>query len=638
MFADKPNSEFKKLIDKYREQSKINGLTPVMGDHLPSNFELFPLLPTQFINPFIFDNDPCNIRIAYDPPAGANIWGNQYPIRLPTFELNIRNKYCQIPQTLPTPDNDYFRELPLPQAEGVFFVYEKSSSKKDNLEGSTNGKFTRFTSYYKREIDISNITLPYTQSLLVPAGFNPSVLVQAQWQMKIDIKVKLSFNGSYFGRFRYTYIDPEKLESDLLAMQADGYSTPSAANAFDESSQFIIEKTFSYTAYADNSTTSVAFPTGDTFNPVIVRIFQDKLRLQGYLEYNKSINNTIASSRKTTTITGYDFNIGKEITNITIREFTPAIYGLPFPPQPPPPPKGKECNCMNCCPNVSNLENLLKIIIERIGEPQKVTIFDEDLDRKGAQKSDKTPESLNEYLNLVIQRIEIANRIIGIENFPVTVPETMIEPFKEGLFAKVFNFIDGNKKRKITSIAEFIAWMSEQDSAVLGEFHQVIEYQTEDKKSSNIVLPNVAESLKEIVLLSAQMAKQNNIQTELIFKIAAEIVATRASAARTGKIAEDIQDYLDYPTQTKTAKIPTTVSLPQITTNKEGKPVATASTENYKKFLQSGEIKYTYDDWTGDNSLHDQMLDLLQLASMLRAIYFQKSEIKKVDPQQKQEG
>jgi len=294
--------------------------------------------------------------------------------------------------------------------------------------------------------------------------------------------------------------------------------------------------------------------------------------------------------------------------------------------EPPPPPPKKECCMSNCCPDNSNIEALLKLILKRIGEPKTVTIFDEDLNRQGSQKANKTPDNLNEYLKLAVERIEIANRIMGIENFPVTVPDTMIEPFKEGVFAKAFKFIDGNKKRKLNTITEFIAWLSEQDSAVLGQFHQVIEFQNEDKKTSHIVLPNVAESLKEILLLVAQMAKQNNVQTELLFKLSGELLATRAAATKASKISEDIQDYLDYPTQTKSAKIPTNISLPKITTDKSGKPIANKQSESHKNYLQPGEIKYTYDDWTGENSLHDQLLDLLQLSAMLRAIYFQRTD------------
>lgn len=367
-------------------------------------------------------------------------------------------------------------------------------------------------------------------------------------------------------------------------------------------------------------------------------------RIQNWTNIILAIYTKTPSGRITGVLNGQGITLLQQFVNLTLeaeekvfgsdtwRFVTGGSYGwlvtqfqsppctLPGPLNPPPPP---DIAPMDCC---EDLRQLLQLTLKRIGEPQKVAIFDEDLERKGTQKADKIPQTLNDYLKLAVERTEIVNRLIGIENFPVTVPDTMITPFQEGVFAKVFKFIDAKKKRKIGSLTEFIAWMSEQDSAVLGEFHQVIQFQTEDNKTSSVVLPNVAEALKEIVLLTSQMARQNNTQTELIFKIAAETVATRAAASKSTAIIQDIQDYLDYPTQTKTSTIPTAISLPKLTINKAGVPIATAKTEDYKNFLKPGEIKFVYDDWTGDNSLHDQVLDLLQLAAMLRAIYFQRTD------------
>jgi len=294
------------------------------------------------------------------------------------------------------------------------------------------------------------------------------------------------------------------------------------------------------------------------------------------------------------------------------------------PPLPPPP--------MSCCPKVEQNDQLLRLILKRIGEPKEVTIFDEDLSRKGAQKSKKKPKSLNDFLKLAVERTEIVSRIVGIENFPITVPETMIEPHKEGIFAKVFGFIDGTKKRKINTIAELITWMSEQDSAVLGQFHQVLEFDTgeKDKKGksvmSTVVLPNVAETLKEITLLVAQMAKQNNVQTELLFKMAVEIVAARTAAHKASLIAADIQDYLDYPTQTITGTIPTSVKFPYVVQDNKGNFQVTEINEDPKEFLKNGSVSFVYDDWTGDNSLKDNIMDLLQMAAMVRAMMYQRTD------------
>jgi hypothetical protein len=315
------------------------------------------------------------------------------------------------------------------------------------------------------------------------------------------------------------------------------------------------------------------------------------------------------------------------VMSVTNIEYSTLVfcgdYDRDSPPPTPPPP-------MSCCPNVQQNDQLLRLILKRIGEPKEVIIFDEDLARKGAQKAKKKPQSLNDYLKLAVERTEIVSRIVGIENFPITVPDTMIEPHKEGAFAKIFGFIDGKKKRKINTIAEFIAWMSEQDSAVLGQFHQVIEFETggKDKKGkaekATVVLPNVAETLKEIIILTSQMALQNNVQTELIFKIASEVVAARAAAHKSALIAADIQDYLDYPTETKSGETATNVNFPRVNQNQKGQFEVTSANEDYKEFLKAGKVKFSYDDWTGDTSLRDQLMDLLQVASALRASMMQR--------------
>lgn len=511
--------------------------------------------------------------------------------------IDLRNPYCDPTPKPQTRNDDYEEILQLPFSEGIYFLYNSYTLNQETLDfvsGQTGNAI------FRSKAKIINVALPYTGNVLVSSSFNPSVKVIPQWSLQFDVSYFSEYNGVY-----YKHI-------------TSGSNVP-------DDKIFTFSGSQSFTLYGDNSVNFLSVNTtpkiidgilrsGEVFN---FRIFQSRFQLDSYLSYQSSINNPVKNYRRTI-ITG-----GENGTSTQINESNSTFFGMPIPYQSPPPPKQEECCKMDCCPDNSNIETLLKILIKRVGTPQKVTIFDEDLERKGTQKADKTPQTLNDYLKLAVERTEIVNRLIGIENFPVTVPDTMITPFQDGVFSKVFKFIDNKKKRKIASLTEFIAWMSEQDSAVLGEFHQVIQFEDENKKAASVVLPNVAEALKEIVLLSAQMAKQNNVQTELIFKIAAETIATKAVASRGTEIIQDIQDYLDYPTERKTKTIPTAVSLPKVNTDKNGIPIATAKTENPKNFLKPGEVKFIYEDWTGSNSLHDQMLDLLQLAAMLRAIYYQ---------------
>ncbi|AKG21242.1 hypothetical protein [Calothrix sp. 336/3] len=313
--------------------------------------------------------------------------------------------------------------------------------------------------------------------------------------------------------------------------------------------------------------------------------------------------------------------------------FFTYFNGFPAPPPPPAicrnPCKGDD---MACCPDNSNLEQLMKLILKRIGEPTTVQIFDEDMEREGSQKSNRTPPTLNEYLKLAVQRTEISNRLIGIENYPVDVPETLIKPFKQGIFAKIFKFIDDKKRKKLQTLTELLAWQAEQEQALIGTFHQAIEFETgelDDKgkpKREMVVLPDVATSLRELIILLTQRCKQGNVNTDLQFRSTLEIENIKVLLAKTLQTVTDIQDYLDYPTDTKSVEVPLLLNLPKKELDEFGLPVPTSDSESLKNLLQPGSGKFTYEDWTGKNSLHDQLLDALQVISMLRAVLYQRTD------------
>lgn len=285
------------------------------------------------------------------------------------------------------------------------------------------------------------------------------------------------------------------------------------------------------------------------------------------------------------------------------------------PPILPPPPPPMTCNC---CPNIQQNDALLRLILKRIGNPQSVTIFDEDMDREGEQKATKKQETLFNAAKINTERVEITNRLLGISNFPVEVPDTVLEPHKEGFFEQVFDFIDGDKKRKITSITELLAWMVEQDSAVLGQFHQVIEFEEDfdgdgNARTEKLVLPNVAETLKELMLLIVQIANNDGTKIGLMMNTLAEVSNIKVQLFKTLQTVIDIQDYLDYPTNTREETVQLLCNL---------KP--TSDQTDFEDFMQNSQVPVTFEDWNGSNSLHDNILDLLQVASMIRAQLFQR--------------
>jgi hypothetical protein len=324
---------------------------------------------------------------------------------------------------------------------------------------------------------------------------------------------------------------------------------------------------------------------------------------------------------------------------------------------PPPPPKKECCKHMACCPDNSNLEQLLKLILKRIGEPEVVPYYDEDairIDPFGAdllpipdvlkpgvvdfkKTATKKPNTLFQAAKFGVMRTEVANRLIGIGNYPISVPKNMVVPFREGIWENIFDFMsDAEGEKKISTLAELIAYTIEQDNAVMGQFHQVIEFENGEEKN-HIVLPNVAETLKELILLTTQAAEQLNTLVDVSLRTLNEAAATKVQASRAATVAVDIQDFLDYPTDTKVAEVPLAINIPQpgsddidkvygIDLFPEGdlNDLKQPRSENLDEFLQEGKGNFVYEDWNGKNSLRDQMIDLLQMAAMLRTMLYQK--------------
>ncbi|BDA70226.1 hypothetical protein CAL7716_043920 [Calothrix sp. PCC 7716] len=294
----------------------------------------------------------------------------------------------------------------------------------------------------------------------------------------------------------------------------------------------------------------------------------------------------------------------------------------PYKYQPPPPPP---MTC-NCCPNIQNNDALLRLILKRIGNPVAVTIFDEDMDRSGDQKATKKPDTLFEANKLNVERTEITNRLIGIENYPIKAPRSIIEDYKTIFpqdIVSLFEFAYENPEIEIKSLTEFLNWQVEQESATMGQWYQIIQYETKDKngqpKTERVELVNVAETLKEIIILLGGVNKNLTFLDDLLIRNINETIGAKTNAIRAAYIAEDIQDYLDYPTNEKSVSFPISISLPD-------KNLSLEQNEDLRRFLKMSVGKITYQDWTGKQSLHDLLLDLLQAASTIRGAMSESGE------------
>ncbi len=289
--------------------------------------------------------------------------------------------------------------------------------------------------------------------------------------------------------------------------------------------------------------------------------------------------------------------------------------------------KKRRC-CVSCCPQNSNQANrsqadnreiikLLKEIRKYQGKyPQKLEIFDANEEKQGAQKKTLTINNSAEFHKVNGEQIQKSLKMIGIDVFPFKLPKTLVEKKGGNIFEKAFDFLSPDNET-INSLAEWQAWYSKQFNAVLGQWMQEIEIEDADpekkgKQRETVVLPNVALTMKEQFMMQAQSMKILGLIFDMFLKTMVELAGIKAKTAEAAAQIQEIVDFLDYPTNQRTLDVPIQITIPKPDASRE-------EINNVEKFLKNSTIKVLYDDWTGEGSLHDFLLDLAQMAASHRA-------------------
>lgn len=322
MFAEKQRSELMELLEKNKDFRP----TPIVPGNVPSTVagaikNVGGRYLVDFVKSANVFSDPCNIMIT---SALGTFW--------------YRNPYCNPSPKPPLEDQDYEIDVPIPEGEGIFFLYTVSITTEETII-LPNGK----RGFYRNEVrsNTNSVGLPYTGDVKVSASFDPSVLVTPQWSANFSVGYDVEFDANFYNT---------RIKGSTLPAKDDGW-------------QYSDSDDYSTVIYGDSGTKTISVntPQRPRIDPDIVRqpavgsvrIFQSRLEMTRYLEYMSSIGVPVRNYRRT-------------VGNVTSTGVI-SFYGMPLPTQPPPPPKPpKDCECM-CCDKNPNDDALLKLILKRIG-------------------------------------------------------------------------------------------------------------------------------------------------------------------------------------------------------------------------------------------------------------------------------
>lgn len=289
---------------------------------------------------------------------------------------------------------------------------------------------------------------------------------------------------------------------------------------------------------------------------------------------------------------------------------------------------------MGCCPsNVNNSNNdallrqilaLLQKVDKNLGQPPfTVDIFDADENKPEAQKKTESIPSIMEGLKIGIREGQKQLKIMGIDAFPIKAKANSVVPEKSGIWTKIFGFIDPEEKVDIRSIADVLLWQEKRRLGEMGQWMQTIEVADADltkegDQYKKVVLPNVAESLKEVVMQNALNARTQGLVLDVVLKILVEVCSTKMVSSQGTTILKDIQEYLDYTTQEKTFQVPIGISIP-------GKDLTAEDEADLGRFLEPSNQPFVSAEWDGKMSFSDTLLDILQAVSIIRAMGFKQT-------------
>lgn len=218
---------------------------------------------------------------------------------------------------------------------------------------------------------------------------------------------------------------------------------------------------------------------------------------------------------------------------------------MPRPPKklPPPPfppfndriPKkrrgGQDMCCNDCADSKDNTEKLLREIKE-IKKALGTGKLEKALDAAvGIGDS-----SVTAIVNLIAKRL-------GTGAYPIEVPQSLLQ----GL---------GDEIQKMESNAEFLHWLTYQIDSLVGQFPVDIDIVDidplkEGDQKKKIQIPNIAEAIAEMYGLTLKSSVNQEVELNMLLRLAAETIATKNAAVVTQDYARANAIFLGYKANPK---------------------------------------------------------------------------------------
>ncbi|MBD1899270.1 hypothetical protein NDI44_08700 [Trichocoleus sp. DQ-A3] len=302
---------------------------------------------------------------------------------------------------------------------------------------------------------------------------------------------------------------------------------------------------------------------------------------------------------------------------------------LPVPrrhPNPPPPPK-RRC-CMSCCPsNNNNNDALLRLILSKVVQidqrvtkieknigtfPQQISYWDSDEDIVGRQTKTITINNLADSIPVTFDRVETVAKVIGVHEYPVKLPESLIKR-DEGFLGNLIPNFPVEERNLTTLIGRFIRYFDE----ILGQWEVSMEVKDADPNTpgdqpKGMKFRNLSEAVAELI----QLQFSNSITTETVMSVAMRTLLETAQIKQQGfktySICDAIADWAGFQQTEEVQKL-------QLLLNPNFK--------NFDQLFTETEVDTSVVKFKGKDNFAKSLYTLLHAAAVIRAVH-----TREVDP------
>ncbi len=437
--------------------------------------------------------------------------------KLPPMQFYYRNPNCRVDKQ-PPPKRDYkeFRErIPIPPnnctVDSVFLCIQTYSLIYN--DGVGRDYYPIGTAYREIKRQLIFAEYPYTKETI---WLNSYTI--ANFYAEISIELNTFSNGGHRKNFTFGSISEAAIQNFL------NQGGTISGNPRDDYSEWRLNKKgiLKYYAnvgggqafiYDENFAKSYNEPTGVN---LVYRRYEDFARMdlgENYLQVRKEKPGNLTTRNSQ----GFPWKIISlfEPRNLEIIQqgidfygnyYVYQAYGLKAessvsewkqicgiyePKTPPPPPDPKCCKDMGCCPDNSNIEQLLRLILKKIGS----------------------------------------------DDLPASVPTLLTDP-TQGV-------------RQIQNLAQFISYTVLQLDALTGKFPVEIEIEDADlteqgNQPQRVKLPNIAETLAEIVGLLLVLRSESDATLSASIRTLIEAGSAKQAATIATEYAQANAEYLGY--------------------------------------------------------------------------------------------